>query len=345
MPSPRRVDPAEAALHAIEPRSTALGAYRLLDCGDERRLERFGDWLADRPAPSALGPRREPAAWHGATSFKDGTWHATDERPLPSGPVAVGLGDGLVVEVGPGPSGGVGVFPEHLAARDWIRAAVRRRVVRAPSPSDDPAGSTGPRVLNLFAHTGLVTLVVAHAGAAVTHVDASRPAVSGARRNAGLSGLADHPIRWIVDDAAAFVAREARRGRRYDGLILDPPSYGHGAAGGRSRRGRSDDGRGRGHRSGASPTWRLQRDLEPLLLACLDIAAPDAFWLLSAHTPGWDEDALAALLDDVVGVPGSDAGGAPLVLRAESGAVLPLGASARLDPLTGADGQRPSHRR
>ena len=131
-----------------------------------------------------------------------------------------------------------------------------------------------PAVLHLFAYTGLATLAMAAAGGAVTHVDAARPTVAWARRNAELSGLAERPIRWIVDDAVAFTDREVRRGRRYAGLVLDPPSYGHGP--------------------GSGP-WRIADDLAPLLATRGDGSwSPNAFVLLTAHTPEFDEDRLAA---------------------------------------------------
>ena len=121
-----------------------------------------------------------------------------------------------------------------------------------------------PAVLHLFAYTGLATLALAAAGARVTHVDASRPTVGWARHNAALSGLADRPIRWIVDDAAAFTGREVRRGRRYAGVVLDPPSYGHGPGAG---------------------AWRIGDDLAPLLESIARLLAPGGFLLLTAHTP------------------------------------------------------------
>jgi 23S rRNA (cytosine1962-C5)-methyltransferase len=136
------------------------------------------------------------------------------------------------------------------------------------------------RVLNLFAYTGLATLALASAGAAVTHVDASRPTVAWARRNAELSGLHDRPIRWIVDDTVGFVTREARRGRRYDGIILDPPTYGHGVG---------------------SRIWRLETDLASLLQACRSVLEPGGFALLTAHTPGFGEEALATILAAALG--------------------------------------------
>jgi 23S rRNA (cytosine1962-C5)-methyltransferase len=191
----------------------------------------------------------------------------------------------------------VGLYPEHVANLAWVADRIHDRL-------DAGAGAT---VLNLFAHTGLATLAAARAGAAVTHVDGARSAVAWARRNAELSGLADRPIRWIVDDAAAFVAREARRGRRYDGLLLDPPSFGH----------------AKGRR------WRLADELPDLLAACRAVATDDAFVLLTAHTAGVDGDDLAKQLRSALPSSGSRVAVAQQTLVAESGACLDLGWSVR----------------
>jgi 23S rRNA (cytosine1962-C5)-methyltransferase len=165
-----------------------------------------------------------------------------------------------------------------------------------------------PQVLNLFAHTGLATLALARSGAAVAHVDGARSAVAWARRNAELSGLRDRPVRWLVDDAASFVAREARRGRRYDGIVLDPPAFGR--AGGRE--------------------WRLEDDLPALLAACRAIAAPEAFVLLTAHSESIDGGGLAAMLRAALPARATPPEVVPIGLTATSGAVLPLGWSVRI---------------
>jgi 23S rRNA (cytosine1962-C5)-methyltransferase len=155
-----------------------------------------------------------------------------------------------------------------------------------------------------------MTLSAAAAGAAVTHVDGARPAIGWARRNAALSALDDRPVRWIVDDVEAFVAREDRRGRRYDGVILDPPSYGHGA-GGRS--------------------WKLADRLPDLLADCAALTGPrPAFVLLTAHTPGFWSGRLADELAAVYRRPVTDIDAAEMELRARSGAHLRLGAYARI---------------
>jgi 23S rRNA (cytosine1962-C5)-methyltransferase len=212
--------------------------------------------------------------------------------------------DGLLMELRPRASGGVGLYSEHLANLAWVADQVRS--TQRPRPGVEPA------VLNLFAHTGLTTLAAARAGAAVAHVDAARGAVAWARRNAELSGLADRPIRWLVDDAMAFVAREARRGRQYDGIVLDPPSFGRAKEGRRSR------------------TWRLEDELPALLAACRDVVANDAWVLLTAHTEGIDGAELEALLVRAFPVPRGRVRTAPLGLEATSGARLDLGWVVRL---------------
>ena len=162
-------------------------------------------------------PRRlAPSDWERpALRWAKGAWI----RGAAADPWPVRVG-GLILECRPAAGGQVGIFPEHAATWDWLDRAVR-----------EAAGSLGrpPEVLSLFAYTGGATLACARAGARVAHVDASRPAVAWARRNAELSGLSEAPVRWLVDDVRALVRRERRRGRRYDGIVLDPPTYGHGA--------------------------------------------------------------------------------------------------------------------
>jgi 23S rRNA (cytosine1962-C5)-methyltransferase len=275
--------------------------YELLDAGDRSRLERFGTHVVARPAAGATEARRDPAAWREATLVFDPQrgW----EGPRPSEPWTIML-EGLTVELRPTANGQVGVFPEQAPSWTWLRELVAPRAVRT-----EPGHTDRPSVLNLFAYTGLATLALAGAGAAVTHVDASRPAVAWARRNAARSGLEDRPVRWIVDDVPLFVARELRRGRRYDGVILDPPTYGHGA-------------RGR--------PWRLEDDLGSLLIDCARlVGGPAGFALLSAHTPGFGPDVLATVLADAFGVPARRVSSGPLSIVARSGAHLELGAFAR----------------
>ena len=259
----------------------------LVDAGGTRRLERFGPHLVDRPAQSAGTPIRDPAGWHDADLvYTGGRW--TRGAATPPWCVVV---DGLTLELRPATGGQVGLFLEHAGTWAWIGEAASR---------------TGTPVLSLFAYTGGATLACARAGASVAHVDASRTAVAWARQNAAHSGLGGASIRWLVDDAATFVSRELRRGRRYGGLILDPPSYGHGS-GGRD--------------------WRIERDLEPLLANLAVLAGDDlAFVQLTTHTPGFGPDRLGQIVREAFGV-APETG--ELALHARSGAELQLGAHAR----------------
>jgi 23S rRNA (cytosine1962-C5)-methyltransferase len=271
--------------------------YELIDAGEGRRLERFGARTVDRPAPAAATFwRRTPDAW----STADLRFDADDGWTGSTEPWQVDVG-GLLLELRATPSGGVGLFPEHVANVEWLTSQVRAR-----------ARDRQPAVLNLFAHTGLATLAAARAGAAVAHVDAARSAVAWPRGNAARAGLADRPIRWLVDDAAGFVAREARRGRRYDGIVLDPPSFG-----------RADRNR-----------WRLVEQLPALLAACRAVAADDAFVLLTAHTSGLTGADLAGELDGAFGTRNRPVSleVLPLQLDAASGARLELGWAVRLTP-------------
>lgn len=277
--------------------------YGLIDAGDGARLERFGAYVVDRPAPGALAARRSPDRWPAADLRFDRHrgWTGPALAEAEAG-WAVQVGD-LAMELRPTAAGQVGVYPEHAGHVPWLVERIGAR-----------HGSDGtPDVLHLFAATGLATLAMAVAGAGVTHVDAARPTVAWARRNAERNGLADRPVRWIVDDATVFAERERRRGRRYAGVVLDPPTYGHGAR-------------------GASATWSLERDLPPLLDACATLLTDDGFVLLTTHTEGIMPDDLANVLYDHIGDGRPGAIGAwPVELEADSGAVLALGAAATWD--------------
>ena len=270
--------------------------YELLDFGGGARLERFGDRVLDRPHPGALGPRSAEAAWRASDLRFDRErgWSGPGEAAA-SWRVTV---DALELELRPTEAGQVGLFPEHLAALAWLRQRVERRV----------ATGRAPAVLNLFAYTGLATLAMSAAGAEVTHVDAARPTVGWARRNAELSGLAGRPVRWIVDDAVGFAEREVRRGRTYAGVVLDPPSYGHGP--------------------GSHP-WRLEEDLPRLLAATARLLDPDGFVLLTAHTPGFEAPRLAQLAEAHLPWARGRTERGDLTVATSDGRTLELGAFAR----------------
>lgn len=270
--------------------------YELIDAGDGRRLERFGEVVVDRPAPTADEPPRDRAAWSNAQLRFERYVGWTGSAAADPSPWIVDDG-GLHFELRPTETGQVGLFPEQGPNLAWIRTAILE--VETP-----------PSVLNLFAYTGAGTLAVAAAGAPVTHVDGSRPTVAWARRNAALSDLAARPIRWIVDDVDTFVRREIRRGRTYDAVVLDPPSYGHGPGG---------------------RPWRLSERLGGLLGSCAAATGPDpVFVVLTAHTPGFGPDRLAAELATAFGRRESDVDAGELAIRARSGARLRLGAYGRI---------------
>lgn len=233
--------------------------YALLDSGDGRKLERYGRFTVVRPEPQCFWSPRDPEAFARADAVfdpqdedDDGRWRFAD-GPIENFPLAwrdVRFTSRFT------PFRHLAFFPEQAANWDWldgrIRALVRER-------KDGPR----PKILNLFGYTGVASLACAAAGAEVTHVDASKKSVAWARENAELSGMADRPIRWIVEDARKYVAREVRRGSKYDGIILDPPKYGRGPTG---------------------EVWRLFEDLPGLVTDCAALLSDDAsFLLLNAY--------------------------------------------------------------
>jgi 23S rRNA (cytosine1962-C5)-methyltransferase len=216
--------------------------YQLIDTGAGRKLERFGEFTLVRPEPQAVWRpamaeerwnaadgefaaavrNREPkriAAW---SKLRAGEWKFAKAIPQRWAMRR----ENLKFWVQPAPSGHVGVFPDQACHWEWIATTIGAAASRAESPA-----ALALEVLSLFGHTGVATLAAAAAGAQVTHVDASRAAVALARENQRLSGLEERPIRWIVEDALTFLRREARRERRYDAIILDPPRFGRGPKG------------------------------------------------------------------------------------------------------------------
>jgi 23S rRNA (cytosine1962-C5)-methyltransferase len=199
------------------------------------------------------------------------------------------------------PSGQVGVFPEQRENWDWIARQLAK---------PQAGGQRLPRVLNLFAYTGGSTLAAAAAGAEVVHIDAAQNIVDRARQNAELSGLADRPIRWIAEDAKKFCQRELKRGKQYDGIILDPPTFGHGPKG---------------------ELWQINNDLLPLLQLCGQLTAEHrAFVLVTCHSPGIGPAELAAYLaEGIFGHCGQPPKSGELFLETADGRRLPSGTYAR----------------
>ncbi len=242
-------------LPKFETHSPPWTEYELIDTGSGRKLERFGEITLVRPEPQAeWSPSLPQKSWDAAhatflqqPSAKNGEWKFAQPVP-PRWPMRR---NNLAFCVEPTPSGHLGVFPDQASHWDWLANILQS----APAP---------PKILSLFGYTGLATLACAAAGAHVTHVDASRKAIKWARENQSLSQLEDRPIRWLVDDAQSFVAREIRRGRTYDGLILDPPRFGRGPKG---------------------ELWKLEDSLPALLRQCRKLLSPSPlFVLLNTYT-------------------------------------------------------------
>jgi 23S rRNA (cytosine1962-C5)-methyltransferase len=286
--------------------------YELLDFGGGRKLERFGAIVLDRPSPAAVGePRYGRELWGQAVArFQgsrtgDGLWKPDPLNWVPREWCFTHVGNPpFQLRLDALPSGQVGVFPEQRESWEWVA----RQSAKPRAAGEDPF-----RVLNLFAYTGGSTLAAAAAGAQVVHVDAARNIVERARENAALSNLADRPVRWIAEDAMKFCQRELRRGNRYDAVILDPPSYGHGPKG---------------------EPWKFEKHLLPLLALCRELTAESrTFVLVTSHTPGVGPAELAAYLaEGIFGDCGQPPASGELYLETSDGRRLPSGVFARWPP-------------
>lgn len=273
--------------------------YEYLDAGNGARLERFGPHILNRPSPQAIWPPERPEEWKKAagvyvrSSSGGGTWafpaRLPDTWPVKYGP--------CTFHIKPTGFGHVGLFPEHSCHWEWVRHQIR-------------AAGESCRILHLFAYTGAMSLVAAEAGAQVCHVDAVEDINRWARKNAEASGLADRPIRWITDDALKFTAREVRRKKTYEGIIIDPPTYGKGPTG---------------------EKWFLEEQIGILLGHLRELMAErPRFILFTCHTPGFSTPLLENLLrawPDTFG--GRLESGNMILSNRNDKCVLPVGVFAR----------------
>ena len=308
--------------------------YELLDSGEFEKLERFGDYILCRPEPKALWSKslsqREwdsavnmkfvPGAGFGKAGKEDsGSWKMIRKMPeqwriryrksLPGAanalPAAAKPLD-LTLRLGLTSFKHVGVFPEQAPNWDFIYSQTSRLAERFK-------GGEAPKVLNLFAYTGAASLAAKAAGADVTHLDSVRQVVSWARNNMELSGLDN--VRWVVEDAMKFVKREAKRGKRYNGIILDPPAYGHGPNG---------------------ETWKLDELLYELLSGVAAILEPnDAFMVLNLYSNGYSAMLANTVVRSAMGLLEGSAGSAiitsgELLLKDSFGKAMPLSVFTRL---------------
>ena len=250
--------------------------YELLDSGENIKLERFGEVIVARPETQALWKKNRPEIWedaHAEFKFEDkkGAWAL--KKPVPES-WQLSWHDARFLARLTGFKH-TGIFPEQAQNWEWLRE--RMKDLRGRSSDEGPPRSN---ILNLFGYTGIASLVAAQVGAFVTHVDASKQSLDWAHENARLSSIGEDKIRWILDDALAFARREARRGVKYDGIILDPPAFGRGAKG---------------------EVWKIEEDLPKLLESLKELLSdkPGSFFLLNGYAAGYACIAFAQAVESV----------------------------------------------
>ena len=274
--------------------------YEVLDTGDGEKLERWGDIILRRPDPQTIWPKGDEGLWKKAQA----RYHRSDRgggeweflRKLPER-WTVRHGE-LKFWVRPTGFKHTGLFPEQAANWIWMSDLIRKD------------GRKNLKILNLFGYTGGATLACAAAGAHVTHVDAAKGMVQWAKENRELCGLPEDRFRWIVEDALRFVQRELRRGNSYDGILMDPPSYGRGPSG---------------------EVWKLENELYGLIATCAQALSEEPlFFLVNSYTTGFQASVLSNMLEKCV-TPrfGGRVDSEELCLPVTTGGVLPCGASGR----------------
>ena len=274
--------------------------YELLDASDGERLERWGKYILVRPDPQIIW---KDVARHPAWKQADGVYRRSNnggggwvKQNTPE-TWDITYGD-LNFRLKPMGFKHTGLFPEQATNWDWFSSLIR-------------TANRPIKVLNLFAYTGGATVAAAKAGAQVVHVDASKGIVAMAKENAALSGLENAPIRYIVDDCKKFIEREIRRGNKYDGIIMDPPSYGRGPGG---------------------EVWKLEDSIDEFVgLAAKLLSREPLFFLINSYTTGLSPLTMSYILDlKVRSIYGGEIESGEIGLRvSQTGAVLPCGASTR----------------
>lgn len=280
--------------------TTTWKDFEVLDTGDGEKLERWGDVILRRPDPQTIWPKADPALWRQAQAW----YHRSDKgggeweffSRLPEKWVIAH--EALRFYVRPTGFKHTGLFPEQAANWVWMAEKLRQ------------SGRKDLRVLNLFGYTGGATLACAQEGAHVTHVDAAKGMVQWAKENRELSQLPETSCRWIVEDALRFVQREIRRGNSYDGILMDPPSYGRGPSG---------------------EVWKLENELYGLIDTCVQVLSPEPlFFLVNSYTTGFQASVLSNIIEKcVVSRFGGQVDSQELCLPVSTGGVLPCGATGR----------------
>lgn len=250
------------------PPSSHFNSYTLVDSGHGRKLERFGPFLLSRPSSQAVWtPQLSTQDWQKADGvfLREGDTKWTFHNPKVNATWTIQVA-GISFQVSPTDFGHLGIFPEQKEFWEWIQKTITQAKQKTDSIN----------VLNLFAYSGGSTLAAAKASAQVCHLDASKGMVDWARENAKINHLQDAPIRWIVDDVRKFLARELRRGKRYDAIILDPPSFGRGSKG---------------------EIFKIEEHLPEILKQCRELLSENPLFILfSCHTPGFSPIVMHHLL-------------------------------------------------
>ena len=283
--------------------------YELLDASDGERLERWGEYILIRPDPQIIwkSGKKDPL-WKKANGVYrrrggGGAWVVAD---MPES-WDINYGE-YTFRIKPMGFKHTGIFPEQASNWDWASSIIKKAVSREPERYD----GAHPSVLNLFAYTGGASVACAEAGAAVCHVDASKGMVNAAKENMRLTGLENAPCRYIVDDCRKFVEREIRRGRKYDAVIMDPPSYGRGPSG---------------------EVWKLEECAAELISLVCDVLVDEPlFFLINSYTTGLSPATMGYMLMQSLGTKAAggklETGETGIPVK-DSGLVLPSGASAR----------------
>ena len=237
--------------------------FALLDSGESYRLERWGPYILTRPDPQAIWQRTTPTAWDRADAgFTNDAWDMKKDLP---DHWDLSFKD-MRLRARPMNFKHTGIFPEQASNWTWMSSLC--------------AGIKRPRVLNLFAYTGAASVWLTLRGAFVTHVDASRPAIGWAKDNQELNDLAPDSIRWMLEDAVKFVRNEVKRGTQYEGIVMDPPAFGHGPTG---------------------SVWKFNEQMPRLIADCVSLLSPDArFLLVNAYATNSSDLALLNLLEDAM---------------------------------------------
>ncbi len=284
--------------------------YELLDSGNGAKLERYGDVIVSRPETQAIWKPLRPELWNSAQAifeWKDGKskWQKKGTVPQ-SWPVAW---RDITFTARLTSFKHTGIFPEQAANWEWIGELVQKLTkLSLVNPQVKPAESLAkepPKVLNLFGYTGIASVVAAQAGAAVTHIDASKQSLDWAHDNARLSGIPEGQIKYLFEDAAAFAKREVRRGNKYDGIILDPPAFGRGAKG---------------------EVWKVEEQLQDLIATTKELLSdkPGSFYLLNGYAAGYNAQSFAQLVESIFGDVNGNFGDLS-IQESDSNRVIPTG--------------------